>query len=534
MATERTLGMDSEAAGAPAVCPFGHGAGPVAGAEAMLGATAPPPEDDPYLQAPSLPSSLRGVDAIPGPPPTPIVGWRANLLRYFADPINVMSALRSRYGNLVCLAKGGNQPIIFRAAGDQQPRTVFAFGPALNREVLTQPDLFAGGDFRAPKELPWINGSMINATGDRRSQQKAVMSPAFTRGHLKTYYHAVLDESDAMLDRWAGKKTFDLVEDIHVFTLNVASRCFYGQAPDGQHRTIAATIRTFAEHLMSPLAAIPLNVPGTPYHRLVSLGLQIKSFVDAEIAHKESHGGDDVLAMMVREQTQSGIRLDGRELVGNAVALFLAGHDVPTNAIVFTLVLLSQHPQELADLLDEVAELGGEPPTYEHLWQMPRLTRVLHESLRVLSPALLIMRQTSGEAALGGYRLPRGTEVLISPYMTHTDPEIYPEPRKFKPSRWETLKPSGFEYLPFSYGARRCLGASFAEMQLKLVLVRILQRYLVVPAADSKLDFKCTFVIHPKDRLNVSLEPAPTSDAARKRGRVPIGGQFATLVEVPP
>lgn len=529
MSVEKNPG--GEVVGAPpGVCPMGYGANQSMPVPQVRSAAEE--DDDPFLEAAQLPTTLRDVAEVPGPAPKTLIGWRGNLFAYAANPIGSLRHFRERYGNLVAMSKGGNQPLIFRATSDD-PHTVFAFGPKLNREVLTQPDLFAGGAFRAPKQLGWINGSMINASSERRAQQKSLMSPAFTRNHLKAYYQHLVEEADALVERWASLGSFDLVEETHVFTLNAASRCFYGQKPDGSHRNIAASVRTFAEYLMSPLAAIPLNIPGTPHHKLIQLGLQLKGFIDAEIAQKEREGGDDALAMMVREQIQTGIRMDDDERVGNAVALFLAGHDVPTNAIVFTLALLSQHPEELALLLEEIEELQGATPTYEQLWQMPRMTRVFNESLRVLSPALLIMRQTSAEAALGGYRLPRGTEVLLSPYMTHTDPEIYPEPRKFRPERWESIKPSGFEFLPFSYGARRCLGASFAEMQLKLVIVRILQRLRLVPAAGSKLDFKCTFVIHPKDALKVSVEPAVGNAASRRLERVPIGGQFAELVDLP-
>ncbi len=174
----------------------------------------------------------------------------------------------------------------------------------------------------------------------------------------------------------------------------------------------------------------------------------------------------------------------------------LPGHETSANALTWTLFLLSQHPEIAADLLDELdGVLQGKAPSIEHLQQLPLLERVIKESMRILPPVPWNARVTSKPTSLEGYELPTGTEVWVSIYHTHRNADIYPEPRKFNPQRWETLQVDNFAYNPFSAGSRKCIGAGFAMMEIKIVLAMLLQKFRFQCLPQQKINRSALIVL---------------------------------------
>ena len=479
--------------------------------------TGPPPTEQ-----------LKPIEEMPGPAPAPIIGWRGSLLKYLRNPIGYMRDLRTNHGEVARLVSCPNSPIVCRPT-HENTSTVFVLGSEGARDVLTASDTFIGGEFRAPKGFEWMNGSIVAEVGERRQKRRGTMSPAFTHDHLQLYVPEVVQQTRLLLEGWTKGGTFDLAGDVYDLASGIASTCFFGQEPSQGQANLAYTVRKFGEQLISPLAAIPLNVPGTPYHRLRRHGLSAYEQLLNEIAKKRASDdmGKDILGMMISSQDEQRLELEEDELIGDAVAIFLAGHDVPANAITFCLLLLSQHPEVLEELLHELdREVAGEVPSYQQLWRLPVLDRVIKESLRVLGPTLLVLRQAGSTGSIQGYEIPAGTEVLVSPYLIHTDPEIWEEPHRYRPDRWQSRRPSAFEYLPFSYGARRCLGASFAELMLKIVISMVVRKVRLKP--QSAVDFFCTFVISPKSAIEVEVTP---QDRKLEESRVKMKGQITDLVD---
>lgn len=504
---------------APAVCPFGHGAAPSAEPAAAV-AAAPRPAGRTYRRP-------------RGPAPVSVLGWRGNVVKYFRDPVPYLQDLRRRFGNVAAIVEGGNDQVIYTPIEGGVKQTVFGFGAEVNREVVTQPEVFGGGLFRAPPDALWINGSMSSVEGQRRIEQKAILSPAFVRDHLKNYYLEMAEEIDRMLAGWQGRERVDFVAASYDLAARIASRCFYGQEP-GLSGGLAPTLRDFAHAQMNPLSSIRVKIPGTPYWHLARLAPQIRRILGEELRRKEEAGypGNDVLSMMMRAQHDTKVRLSEDEVLGNALGLYLAGHDVPANGLILLVALLATHPEASQRLMEEIdREIGDGQITYEQIFKLPELGRVWQEMLRVLSPALLIFRQAKVDTTLGDCEIGRGTEVLLSPYMTNTDPATYEDPLRFLPERWTRIKPSNYEFLPFGFGPRRCLGASFAEIQLKLAITKIFQRYRLVAGPGARMDFKYTIAIQPKGPVYFELKEQDRRFEAAPR---PIGGDFARFVASAP
>jgi cytochrome P450 len=234
--------------------------------------------------------------------------------------------------------------------------------------------------------------------------------------------------------------------------------------------------------------------------------------------------------MLIHARDEDGTRLTEDELIGQANLLFLAGHETTANALTWTLFLLSQHPQVLADLHDELSgKLHGDPPTVEQMAELPLLERVIKESMRLLPPVPLGSRTATKPTELGPYLLPQWTEIVFSQYHTHHAADLYPEPERFRPDRWLGLNPSAYEYIPFGGGPRLCVGAAFAMMEMKVVLPLLLQRYRLELVPGARIDRFVNMTMAPKYGMPMVVRP---QDREFARGKTAVHGDVREMVEL--
>ena len=166
------------------------------------------------------------------------------------------------------------------------------------------------------------------------------------------------------------------------------------------------------------------------------------------------------------------------EVKTEVLTLVLAGHETTANALTWAWYLLSQNPQAERALHAELdAVLRERPPTIDDLPNLPYTGWVFQETLRLYPPVLAFGRRPLQDVELGGYTVPAGTSVIVSPYITHRNPRYFDSPNAFQPERWQTLQPERLAYFPFGAGAKMCIGDGFARMEGALVLAAIAQRY---------------------------------------------------------
>ncbi len=215
------------------------------------------------------------------------------------------------------------------------------------------------------------------------------------------------------------------------------------------------------------------------------------------------------------------------ELIGQANTLFIAGHETSSNALTWTLFLLTQHPGDFADVVDELdGVLGGATPGVAQIGKLHKLEQVIKESMRLLPPAALTSRISTAPFELGPYSLPKDTIVTFGQYITHHMPELYTEPDKFIPRRWETIDPSPYEYLPFGAGPRMCIGATFAMTEIKLVLAMLLQRYRPAVQVGTQIDWHMRVTLAPRSM------PMAVEAQDRQFTKQPVGGNIHELVDL--
>ena len=411
---------------------------------------------------------------IPGPRPPPLLGPRANIARFFSDPVRWMCSLHQRYGAIAAVAGGS-------------PTVVCAFGAEHNRAILPDLRLYHNQD-SAPYDLPpgsafgrVLNG-LLFMNGDQHRRQRRLLMPAFQKSTVEGYRDDIVAVVAERLDRWPIGQIADIAEEMIELTLRVALRCLFGlDVHEGEENLGGMATRTLQAATSLAVVALPYDLPGAPFRRLLRQGERVEAELRRIIQRKRAQptGQRDALSILVHARDDEEGMLSDDDLVGQTMLLFFAGHETTASSLSWALFLLSQHPEVLADLVDELdAVLRGGAPTPSQLPALPLLDAVLKESMRLLpTTPLLLLRMATADAQLGPYPLPPGAGVVLSPLITQRNPDLYPDPDRFRPERWTRLSPGPYEYLPFGAGPRMCLGAGFANLTLRLALSLILQRF---------------------------------------------------------
>jgi cytochrome P450 len=210
-----------------------------------------------------------------------------------------------------------------------------------------------------------------------------------------------------------------------------------------------------------------------PLARLQALMAEIDEILLTEIAERRAQvdgapAGDDICSLLVAARFEDGGRMEDREVRDQLMTLLLAGHETTATALAWTLDLLTRHPDVLARL---AGELGADDDAY--------LRAVIAESLRLRPVVPLAGRRLTSELRADGLVLPAGTDVTPAIWLAHTRPDAYPEPYAFRPERFLDRPPSTYAWVPFGGGVRRCLGAAFAEMEMRVVLTEILRQRML-------------------------------------------------------
>jgi cytochrome P450 len=199
-----------------------------------------------------------------------------------------------------------------------------------------------------------------------------------------------------------------------------------------------------------------------PLERLQEMAEEIDARLLEEIAARRRSPGSDICSLLVQARFEDGSAMSAREVRDQLMTLLLAGHETTATGLAWTLDLLTRHPDVLTR-----ARTGGEE----------YLRAVVAESLRLRPVVPLAGRRLVTDLVADGVSIPAGTDVTPAIWLAHTRPQSYPDPYAFRPERFLGRPPSTYTWIPYGGGVRRCLGAAFAEMEMRVVLATILRRF---------------------------------------------------------
>jgi cytochrome P450 len=317
--------------------------------------------------------------------------------------------------------------------------------------------------------------------GPRHRDVRKLMMPALHGERMHAYERVMRERADAIIDRWPVGKAFALHPEMQEVTLAVILETVFGLgegATRGALREALVAMLDMGEH-PSLLMLIDRNgrARGTgpdgklgrfsPWQLFARKIERVDALLAGEVRARRAAGagGNDVLSMLLAARDEEGRGLSDQALVDEMKTLLTAGHETTANALTWTVLELAQNPAILARLRDEMTR-GDE-----------YLDAVIRESLRLHPIVPMIGRQLQADATVGGRRYPKGTMIAPNIYLTHTNPDVYPDPMRFDPERFLGAKrPGPYEYLAFGGGTRRCIGMAFAFFEMRVVLRQIVTR----------------------------------------------------------
>lgn len=391
------------------------------------------------------------------------------------DPLAFITGLAQTYGDIAHA----------NAAGEH---LVFLNHPQLVKEVLVanQRNFRKGRGLERARKL--LGDGLLTSEEETHLRQRRLIQPAFHKERVASYASAMAKCANRAQERWTNGSTLDASEEMMRLTLAIVGRTLFDADVEAQARNVGAALTAVLNSFwttMLPFADLLEKLPIPVLTRGRLARAELDAIIYGLIAERRASPGDrgDLLSMllMAQDEEQGGRGMSDAQVRDEAMTIFLAGHETTANALAWTWYLLSEAPAVEAQLHAEIDRvLGGRTPTMADISQLPFVEQVITESMRLYPPAWIIGRRAIDEYAVGGYILPPRSIVLLSPYVLQRDARFFPEPQAFMPERWTPVfrqaLPS-FAYFPFGGGTRRCIGESFAWMELILVTATIAQQW---------------------------------------------------------
>jgi len=441
-------------------------------------------------------------------------------VHFFRDPIGCMRTLQQKYGSLVALG-----PIAF---GEPTKLHVLAIGPEFNRQVLGDPAKFrtTGQFIHGPNNSAQrrIRFGLTRMNGPQHKQQRQLILPPFHKKAVAGYHDLTVELAQEVIGQWKPGRR-DVYVDMRALTLRIASAVLFGHEASDANR-VGHLLEVWARRNFSgPVWFFPVNIPGTPYHRL----LKHAELVEREILRlvekrrRDPSNRTDVLSILIQARDDENRGMTDMELVGQATILFGASFETTASTLTWTVFLLAQHPEIMRQLVDELDRvLGGNAPAREQLPQLSFLDRVIKESMRILPPVPFTIRAADeDQIPMGSLTLGHGTRVICSHFLTHHLADIYPEPELFRPDRWREVDPTQYEYMPFSAGPRACVGAMFAIQVLKISLAIMLQKFRFKAVEGALIDRVVRITMNPRYGMPMDLhENDRRYESSKVRGQI--------------
>jgi cytochrome P450 len=355
---------------------------------------------------------------------------------------------------------------------------VFISDPAVIKEIFTgDPDvLHAGEGNAAPLEPIMGKNSVLLLDGAEHMRQRKLMLPSFHGERMQRYGELMREIAEREIRGWPVGRPFPLRPHTQAITLEIIMRTVFGIEDAGRLEHLRDRLGRLLDLGMQRAALASIVLPvlrktigRNTWKRFVSLREDVDAVLYDEIARRrvgeDTTERDDVLSVLLQARDEEGKPMTDVELHDELMTLLVAGHETTATAIAWAFELLLRNPAELARLQDEVDT--GESDEY--------LDAVIKESLRLRPVVPGVVRKLTRPLELGGYELPAGVRAAPNIYLTHRRPDIYPEPERFRPERFIDSPADTYSWIPFGGGVRRCLGASFALYEMKIVIPTILR-----------------------------------------------------------
>jgi cytochrome P450 len=435
-------------------------------------------------------------------PPEPKSPPLVQTLRWTLRPLALMDECREKYGNAFSLRFIGFERPMVLISDPAAIKALYmerAHGLPPGRNIILEPILGSQ--------------SLLLQEGAEHLARRRLMLPSF-HGERMRSYEAALDEIvTAEIDSWPLDAEFPIHSRMQAVTLEAILRIVFGVADGPRLERLRGMLSTVLSETASPRSQLISLLSrrfngGNAFARFEGQLKEVDELLYAEIAEHRTRPDlaerEDILSMLMLAEFEDGGTMSDKELRDQLMTLLLAGHETTATALAWTFDLLLRHPEPLRRLRDSLA--AGEDDY---------LRATISEALRLRPVLPLAGRRLGKELSVDGLTLPAGTDVSPAIWLTHTRADLYPDPFAFKPERFLGDGPESYAWIPFGGGIRRCIGASFAEFEMRIALREVLGRCDLRKADPAP---------EKTGRRNITLSPkagTPVVVTARRPAREP-------------
>jgi cytochrome P450 len=393
----------------------------------------------------------------PGVPPGPRTPGLVQTLEWMYRPTSFIESCRRRYGDIFSVRLGPGR------------NTVVVAEPAAARQVMRgDPAVFRAGDANGILKPVVGPASLLVLDGEEHVRHRRILLPAFGANHGPAFAETVEAATHERLATWRAGETVKLQGEMEAISLEAILRLALGPGPDDRLEQFRVLVPEMMRRCASPFTLLPYfrhDLGGiTPYARLQQVLDELDGlFLDATVERQASpiENASDCLSLLCAATDEDGTPLSNRQIRDELLTMIMAGYETTTSALAWTFERLLRSPEVMSRLQDDLAQGSDE-----------YLDAVVKEVLRLRPVVPVLARKVREEVALSDYVIPGGSVLMVSIYLLHRDPALHPDPAEFRPERF--LDGESEPWLPFGGGVRRCLGASFAQLEMKVVIREVL------------------------------------------------------------
>jgi cytochrome P450 len=381
---------------------------------------------------------------------------------------------------------------------------VMVSDPAMIKQVFTgDPRVFHAGEGNQILSPILGENSMLVLDEKPHMSQRKLLLPPFHGERMQAYGEKMTEIAAREIDSWPTGVPYKLRPRMQAITLEIILETVFGLHGGERMDALRIALREFLDLTTNPLMLAPIILAGPARIRRFPAFRRRMDRVDellhAEISERrvapDLAERDDILSMMVAARHEDGSPMSEAEIRDELLTLLVAGHETTATALSWAMERLTRHPEKLERLRAET--LAGEEAY---------LTATIQETLRLRPVIVVVIRHLTEPVEIGGYELPAGVKVTPCIHLVHRDPEIYPDPHSFQPERFLDNPPGTYTWIPFGGGVRRCLGASFAQFEMSVVLRELVKRHQIRPAKpESERPFRRAITETPRHDAEVVL-----------------------------
>ncbi len=386
------------------------------------------------------------------------------VLAYARDPLGFLIGFQRRYGD------------VFRVSFPFYKDLTYVADPALVKQLFTTPpERVHAGEANATVLEPALGPhSVLTLDEAPHMRQRKLLLPPFHGERIERYGELMREVTLAEMESWPVGEPFALRPHTQRITLAVIMRAVFGVHDEARLSRFEALIERFAGRLSLVTALPPLRRSygrWSPWARFLKAREALDEFIYEEIALRraentaEGEEPEDVLSLLLSARHEDGSPMSDAELRDELVTILAAGHETTATGLAWAIERLLRNPEVLGRLRESLA--AGEDGYLE---------ATIKETLRARPVIVDVARKLTEPLQIGGYELPADTYLMAAIAALHYREDLFPEPRRFRPERFLEDRADSYAWIPFGGGVRRCIGAAFAEYEMRVVLRAILER----------------------------------------------------------